>query len=229
MNSVISVNCYHVCSYYTKLFVIIFYHQLQMVKTILPYHQLMTPKWIVKNAVITTPYALYSKYFEILPTTGASYQRALQFQLVAPKILKSTDSIAVTVTVAVDTSITNVDHDLTIGISDGQSFYGFIAHEQTSRVCDVFEGDSNTSTLKNVAQVISPTVTSKRYSSEIKIQFKPAEKWGSCHTERDEGYTFIGNYRRSFNPSNGVYFEVYHHNAAEKYRIKYIVVDVDLD
>ena len=98
-----------------------------------------------RNAVITTLYAVYPKYFEILPTTEASHQ-ALQFQLVAPKTYRQHCSI--TVTVAVDTSITNVDHDLTIGISDGQSFYGFIAHQQISNVCDVFEGDSSTSTLK---------------------------------------------------------------------------------
>ena len=62
----------------------------------------MTPKWIHSNAVITGPHALYPQYFEILPTTGVYYQRALQIQLVAPNILKSTDSVTVTVTVAVD-------------------------------------------------------------------------------------------------------------------------------
>ena len=53
-----------------------------MVQAVLPYHQLMTPKWIENNAVITTPHALYPQYFEILPTTGEIYQRALQFTIV---------------------------------------------------------------------------------------------------------------------------------------------------
>ena len=80
----------------------------------------MTPKWIEEKAVITTPHALYPQYFEILPTTGVSHQRALQFTLVAPNILTSTDSVTVTVTVAMDVSYASSnDHDPTIGISDG--------------------------------------------------------------------------------------------------------------
>ena len=123
------------------------------------------------------------------------------------------------------------DHDPTIGISDGKSFIGFIAHDRTSKPCYVLEGDSDTNVLQNVIgqHVTSPTVTSQRYPSEIKIQIRPAEKWGSCHTEHDSGYTDVGNYQHLLNPSEGLYFEVYHKDAPEKYRIKYIVVDVDLD
>ena len=75
-----------------------------MLQTVLPYHRVMSPKWILKNAVITGPYALYPQYFDILPTTGANYQRALQVQLVAPNTLTSTDSVTVSVTVALETS-----------------------------------------------------------------------------------------------------------------------------
>ena len=72
----------------------------------------MSPKWIYNNAVITGPHALYPQYFEILPTTGVHYQRALQIPLVAPNILTSTDSVTVTVTVAVDVSLASSnDHD----------------------------------------------------------------------------------------------------------------------
>ena len=87
---------------------------------------LMTPKWIDKNANITGPKALYPQCFEILPTTGVHFQPALQIQLVAPNILKSTEGVTVTVTVAVDVSYaSNNDHDPFIGISDGQSFIGY--------------------------------------------------------------------------------------------------------
>ena len=85
----------------------------------------MTPKWIHNNAVITGPHTLYPQYLELLPTTGASYQRALQVQLVAPNILTSTDSVTVTVTVAVDASYASSnDHDPSIGISDELFFCG---------------------------------------------------------------------------------------------------------
>ena len=190
----------------------------------------MTPKWIHSNAVITGPHALQSKYFEILPT-GQSFQRALQVQLVAPNILTSTDSVTVTVTVAVDVSYASSnDHDPVIGISDGKSFIGFIAHDRHSYPCDALEGDSSTDTMKNIPTLIhGPLVSSRRYSSGIKIQLKPAEKWGSCHTEHDGGYTNVANYQHSFDLSGGLYVEIYHKDASEKYRIKYIVVDADLD
>ena len=131
---------------------------------------------------------------------------------------------------AVDVSYaSNSDHDPVIGISDGKYFNGFIAHDRHTYPCDAFEGDSNTDTIQNPMHPHGPSVTSRRYSSEIKIQLKPVEQWGSCHTEHDGGYTNVGNYQRSLNPSEGLYFEVYHKNAPEKYCIKYIEVDVNLN
>ena len=174
-----------------------------MVQSVLPYHRVMSPKWIENNAVITTPHALYPQYFEILPTTGAPFQRALQFTLVAPNILTSTDSVTVTVTVAMDVSYASSnDHDPTIGISDGAYFIGFIAHDRHEFPCDALEGDINTNTIQTPRHPHGPSVTSRRYPSEIKIQIRPAEWWGSCHTEHDGGYTNVGNYQHLLNPSN---------------------------
>ena len=190
----------------------------------------MTPKWIHNNAVITGPHALYPQYLEILPSTGQSLQYALQVQLVAPNILTSTDSVTVTVTVAVDVSYASSnDHDPSIGISDGISFIGAYVPDRSTNPCRIREGNSNTAVLTQINNINGPTVTSRRYSSEIKIQLKPAEQWGSCHTEHDEGYTNVGNYQRLLDPSKGIHLEIYREAANEKYRIKYIVVDVDLD
>ena len=205
-----------------------------MVQTVLPYHRVMCPKWIHSNAVITGPFALYPQYFEILPTTGAKYQRALQVQLIAPNILTSTDSVTVTVTVALDTTLPdNNDHDILFGISDGVSFFGFQAIDKrdypTWSPCAKFEGKVVQTTLQNRQLGNGPLVTSQKYSSEIKLQIKPTEKWGSCHTEHDGGYVIIHNYQSSFDLTKALYFEVYRDTASEKYRIKYIVVGVDLN
>ena len=43
------------------------------------------------------------------------------------------------------------------------------------------------------------------------------------------GYVNIQDYQEALDLTKALYFEVYHENANEKYRIKYIVVDVDLD
>ena len=201
-----------------------------MVQTVLPYHHVMTPKWIHNNAVITGPHALYPQYFEILPTNDLMNQRALKVQLVAPNILTSTDSVTVTVTVAVDVSYaSNNDHDPYIRISDGMSFIGALAADRYSYPCDIREGNSNTAILTQINGINGPTVTSRRYSSEIKIQLKPAEQWGSCHTEHDGGYTNVGNYQCLLDPSRGLYLEFYRNDPPEKYHLKYIVVDIHLD
>ena len=190
----------------------------------------MTPKWIHSNAVITGPHALYPQYFTILPTNGENYQRAIQVKLVDPNILTFTDGFTVTVIVAVDaTYASSNDHDPAIGISDGISFIGFEATDERTSPCNHYEGDSSTDVLQNRYLAFGPVVTSRRYSSEIKIQIRPAEQWGSCHTEHDEGYTNIANYQRLLDPSKGLYLEWYRNGINEKHHIKYIVVDVDLD
>ena len=193
----------------------------------------MTPKWIHNNAVITGPHALHSRYFEILAVTGGHNQRALQVQLVAPNILASTDSVTVTVTIAVDVSYASVnDHDPIIGISDGKHFIGFISSDRNAQPCAHSEGISSTTTLANVNHTHGPAVkivNSQRYSSEINIQLNPAEQWGSCHTEHDGGYTNSGQYQHVLDASEGLHLEIYRDHAREQYRIKYIVVDVDVD
>ena len=136
----------------------------------------MTPKWIHSNAVITGPHALYPQYFAILPTTGVIYQQALQIQIIVPNILTSTDSVTVTVTVAVDAKYASSnDHEPSIGVSDGKYFIGYKA-QPSSTPCKHFEGDSNNGILQNIININGPVVTSQRYSSEIKIQIRPAEQ-----------------------------------------------------
>ena len=180
---------------------------------------------------MTVSHALYPEYFEILPTTGVANQRALQIQLVAPRLLESTDSVTVSLTVAVDVSYaSNNDHDPNIGISDGKYFTGFQVDDGNPHPCVFEEGDINTTIFSSTNRNNGPAVeNAARYSSEIKIQLKPAEQWGSCHTEHDGGYTNAGNYQHLLDPSNGLYFEIFYNHASEKYRIKYIVVDVELD
>ena len=162
----------------------------------------MSPKWIHNNAVITGPFALYPQYFEILPTTGDNFPRLLRVQLVAPNTLTSTDSVTITVTVALDKALADsIDHDPIIGISDGVSFIGFMVRDKgnypTWSPCHKLEGKVMPSVLKDVQQGSGPLVSSRTFSSEIKIQIKPTEKWGYCHTEHDGGYINNQDYHMS--------------------------------
>ena len=72
-------------------------------------------------------------------------------------------------------------------------------------------------------------MSARRYSGEIKIQIRPTEKWGICHTQHDEGFTNVQNFQRALDITDGLYLEVYRQHTGEKYRVKYISVDVDLD
>ena len=212
---------------------ILCHHQVQVVKTVLPYHQLMAPSWLHKHSTISGLHSLNPQYLEFLPST-VNFQQLLQVQLVEPDVLTGTDCISVTLTIAMDTALADGgDHDPLFGISDGKSFVGFQIPDKDNyprlSPCYRYEGDNASGVLTNGSFGIGPLVTSRSYSSEIKLQIRPTEQWGSCHTEHDEGYTNVGNYKRKLDLTNGLYLEMYREHAAEDYRIKYIVVDVNID
>ena len=210
------------------------YLQIQYVKEILPYHKLMTPKWLHRHAVITGNYSLHPQYLELDPTTvhgQPKLQQAIEVPLIPNGILKNIDVVAVTVTIAMDTELANSrDHDPSFGISDGYSFIGFRAHDKTNYAglspCQHTEGEIIDGLLQNLQNVEGPLVSSETYPSEIKLQFRPIEKWGSCYTDQNEGYVNIANYKHQLDLTKGLYLQMYHEDDVEIYRIKYIVVDV---
>ena len=194
----------------------------------------MTPSWLSNHSTIIGSHSLNPQYLEILSATVDLFQLRLQVQLVPPNILTSTHCISVTMTIAMDTGLADGgDHDPLFGISDGRSFVGFHIPDNgnypTLSPCFSFEGDKDTGVLTNRSLGSGPLVTSRSYSSEVKLQIRPTEQWGSCHTEHDEGYTNIGNYQRKLDLTNGLYLEMYHDHAHETYRIKYVIVDISVD
>ena len=103
---------------------------------------------------------LYPQYIEFLPVTGSLLQQFLQLQLVPPNILTSTDSVTVTITIAVDNILaSSQDHDPSFGISDGTSFVGFKTDDRATQVCRHLEATSGL-TLTSTRFVNGPTVTS---------------------------------------------------------------------
>ena len=194
----------------------------------------MTPEWLYKYSTVTKPFTVYPKYLEI-PAGKVSYERLIQAELIAPNILTATDSVVVKLTVAMDTVLADSsDHDPTLGISDGTSFIGFIAVDKdnygSSSPCYNIEGDATNTNLNNRVYGSTGTkVNSRAYSSEIIIQIKPNDRWGSCHTEHDEGHVNIVNYQRKLDISKGLYLQMYRADTNEKYYIEYIVVDIHFD
>ena len=194
----------------------------------------MTPDWLYKYSTVTKPFTVQPKYLEILAGKNL-YERLIQAELIAPNILTTTDNAVVTLTIAMDTALADSgDHDPIFGISDGMSFVGFRAIDKdryaTQVPCNSWEGDIIGNILQNnVYDLTGVKVHSRYYSSVIKIQIKPNDQWGSCHTEHDEGNVRISNYQRKLNLTKGLYFEMYRDNVAEKYRIEYIAAEVCLE
>ena len=195
----------------------------------------MTPKWLAKHATIHVSYTYKPNYLEIHAGT-AHYQHVLQVQLVPPGVLTNDDSKCVTVTmmIAMDTVWADSrDHAPNFGISDGERFFGFVVPDKgATSPCYRTEGDNVNNVLTNNIHSSSGATLSnpsQGFSSEVTIQIKPCEKWGSCHTEHEEGFVFIANYQRTLDLTKGLYLDVYRHSSDEIYRIKYIAVDVNMD
>ena len=194
----------------------------------------MTPQWIADNAVITGPYDVQPRYFEISSSTGSTHQIVLQIQLVPPGILKVNDNVSIAIIMAMDTTLgESSDHDTRLGVSDDKNFIGFVTFDTSNygRLSPCFhaEADKGNGVLINFRETNGPLVSANQYSGEMKMQFRPAEQWGSCQTEHEEGYTNIVNYKHFLDLTNGLYLEMYRHDADETYRIKYITASVELD
>ena len=191
----------------------------------------MTPEWLYKHSNITKPFTVHSKYLEI-PAGKIAYEHLIQAELIAPNTLTTTDDVVVTLTIAMDTTLADSnDHDPIFGISDGTSFIGFQAvdkgnyHDHTP--CFYNEGEAtNTNLINRVLDITGLKVKSRHYSSEITIQIKPNDRWGSCHTEHDEGYVNIVNYQRKLDITKGLYLKMYRSDINEKYFLKYIVTSI---
>jgi len=192
----------------------------------------MIPDWLCKHSTITKPFTVYPKYLEIF--AGTANERLIQTELIAPNILTTTDSVTVTLTIAMDTVLADsTDHDPIFGISDGTTFVGFQAMDKDNyhnhSPCLQIEGDITNKILNVKVRDTNGKVNSRLYSSEITMKIKPTNQWGSCHTEHEEGLVKIVNYQHKLDLTKGLYLEMYRAGGNEKYRIEYIVINIDLD
>ena len=69
----------------------------------------MTPGWLHKDSVITENYTLHPQYLELDHTTvinkPSGFQQAIQVKLVVSDILRGTNGVVATVTIAMDTKL----------------------------------------------------------------------------------------------------------------------------
>jgi len=212
--------------------------QVKVEKSVLPYHQFMTPKWLTKHATIYGSYTYTTNYLDI--PVGVGHQQIIEVLLAPPEVLSNDERqcVTVTITIGMDTTFADSrsDHDPHFGISDGENFIGFIIVDKNNYAglppCYSAEGDNVKDVLTNlVYNSTGPKLSNhlQGYSSEVKIQIRPCEKWGSCLTQHSAGFRIIKNYQHQLDLTKGLYFNMYRHNPGEAYRIEHIRVDVEMD
>ena len=194
----------------------------------------MTPYWLSKYAEIFGSYTVRPNYLELLADTSNSYGRLIRVQLVPPNKMSKEDDVTVTITVAMDTTHADANnHDPIFGISDGHYFVGFITpdnnHYYSTPPCYRIQGRSYNEYISasTFSSGISRATGAKGYSSEVKMHIKPTEKWGSCHTEHDEGHIAIAQYSYKLDITKGLYFDMHRYSSfTQTYKVEYILVEV---
>ncbi|KAL9962370.1 hypothetical protein ACROYT_G031464 [Oculina patagonica] len=200
------------------------------------YHQTMTPSWLKEHAsYIDSSHT--AKASELAFNAGSVANAALlRVPLVAPNVLDDSASLTVEITVATNVSIggKKVDSDIRYGVSDGTRFIGFAAFDTWNffnhAPCRRVEGKSSGSNLTSIKKGPTlPKPSDSLYPGKYIFTLKLDERWGSCYTANDAGFTKETEYKNQLLPSLGLDLEVYKTDARERVGIKYIKVAIMQD
>ena len=64
------------------------------------------------------------------------------------------------------------------------------------------------------------------YPNEITFTFYPREQLRTFHIIPDGGYTTVGSFTKKLDLTQGLFFEMYGHQAREEYQLQYIQIEV---
>lgn len=153
----------------------------------------------------------------------------LKIPLVAAGVLQDSTHLTVEITVVHDVHIGNAfDSDIRYGISDGSRFVGFEACDKGNypdhAPCYGVEGIPGISALSSISHIEykSPRTNDSRYPGQFVFTFKLDERWGSCYTAHDGGFTKGTGYSYRLMFSNGLSLNVYKGDSEERVGIKYM-------
>ena len=196
------------------------------------YHQTMTPSWLKEHASYIDK-SHNTSALELTFNPGSAKNAALlRIPLVGPNVLSDSTPLSVEITVANNVDIGNsADSDIRYGVSDGTRFIGFAVFDTWNYFnhapCRRVEGISSDTNLTSIRK--GPTLPKPRdslYPGQFIFTLKLDERWGSCYTANDAGFTKETTYRNQLLPSLGLNLEVYKTNARERVGIKYIKVAI---
>ncbi|KAL9962368.1 hypothetical protein ACROYT_G031462 [Oculina patagonica] len=196
------------------------------------YHQTMTPFWLEAHAsYIDSSHTTTNEQITFNAGT-IKHAALLKVPMIPPGSLRHNTPLTVQITVANDVSIgTSHESDNRYGVSDGTSFIGFHIPDKASYVnrppCYGVEGPSGSSLLRlKYINRASRRASDSFYPGQFVITLKIDERWGSCYTLHDGGYTNSGVFSNRLELSKGLTLEVYKDEANERVGIKYIKVSI---
>ena len=156
----------------------------------------------------------------------------LKVPLVAAGVLQDSTLLTVQITVAHDVTIGNTfDSDIRYGISDGSRFVGFEVCDKgdyaDNAPCYGVEGVPGVS-LSSIRHIDHKSfkTSDSHYPGLFDFTLHLNERWGSCYTANDGGYTKTTQYNNRLKFSKGLSLEVYKSDSGERVGVKYIKVVV---
>lgn len=192
----------------------------------------MTPLWLETNASHIDCQHTASAAQLTFNAGSVMHVVLLKVPLVAAGVLQDSTLLTVQITVAHDVTIGNTfDSDIRYGISDGSRFVGFEVCDKgdyaDNAPCYGVEGVPGVS-LSSIRHIDHKSfkTSDSHYPGLFDFTLHLNERWGSCYTAHDGGYTKTTQYNNRLKFSKGLSLEVYKSDSGERVGVKYIKVVV---
>ena len=195
----------------------------------------MTPFWLQAHASYIDSSRTTTNEQITFNAGSINHAALLKVPMIPSGVLRHSTPLTVKIVVANDVSIGRTEEsDNRYGVSDGSSFIGFHVPDKASYVnrppCYGVEGPSGASLIGlTYINRLSPRANDSFYPGQFTITLRMDDRWGSCYTTHDGGYTNTAVFNNRLVISKGLTLEVYKDEAVERVGIKYIKVTIIQD
>ena len=203
------------------------------------YHQTMTPIHIRTQALhIANEVDPQSSLQITFKIDSTATENLLRIPLLPAGVFGGSAPLTILMTVANNVSLatgTDVDSDITYGVSDGVNFVGFVLPDANNYIthapCYGIEGKSGVVlSSQNFIEPLVPRLPSSAerfYPGRFEFTFKLNQRRAFCYTAQVGGYVKDASHTRQLHVSKGLNLEVYKSNDRnEEYGIRLITVAI---
>ena len=139
--------------------------------------------------------------------------------LAGPGELDHNSVIKITFAFDPDDATDGIDHDPTVGITDGTNANRFYVR------------DSSTLSRDPPCEAIDATnhdnqISESNVAGQVTLTFVPYHRYGTCYTAQDGGFTDVGKFDLQLDLSEEIYLVVNRNNAGEVYRYYYFFIEI---